>query len=204
MKTQTTRTILKVTLCFILIARLVVVATLSASPQDKSAISANGADVRAALLTADEAREAALAAAKEKAAAEAARFAPATIPAAIPRPARPAAPNVSPIVVTATAGTLGPTVYANLGAAFTAINGGTHQGDITISVTANSVEAGPAILNSSGAGSASYTSVLIRPTVDAVNISGATVTGRGLIELNGADNVTIDGDNPNSGGIDRV
>jgi subtilisin-like proprotein convertase family protein len=44
---------------------------------------------------------------------------------------------------------------------------------------------------------------LIRPTVDGVTVSGPTVTGRGLIEFNGADNVTLDGDNPNSAGINR-
>ena len=31
-----------------------------------------------------------------------------------------------------------------------------------------------------------------------MSVSGPTTTGRGLIELNGADNVTIDGDNPNT------
>ena len=98
---------------------------------------------------------------------------------------------------------MGPTSYLTLGDAFTAINAGTHQGNITVSVGLSSVEPGPAVLNSSGAGSASYTSVLIRPTNDAVTISGATATGRGLIELNGADNVTIDGDNPNTGGTNR-
>lgn len=108
--------------------------------------------------------------------------------------------NVS---VTATAGTAGPTLYSTVSAAFTAINGGTHQGAITISLTGNVTETAAAVLNSSGAGSAVYTSVLIRPTADAVTLSGPTVTGRGLIELNGADNVTIDGDNPNSAGTNR-
>ena len=106
-------------------------------------------------------------------------------------------------LVTATAGNMGPVTYLTLGDAFTAINAGTHQGSITVDIQANSTETGPAILNSSGAGSASYTSVLIRPIIDAVTISGATATGRGLIELNGADNVTIDGDNPNAGGTNR-
>ena len=54
-----------------------------------------------------------------------------------------------------------------------------------------------------GAAPASYTSILIRPLADGLTISGPTVLGRGLIELNGADNVTIDGDNPNSGGTNR-
>lgn len=107
------------------------------------------------------------------------------------------------VTVTATAGVTGPTVYTTVGAAFTAINGGTHQGAITIGITANTTETAAAVLNSSGAGSASYTSILMRPTVDGVVIAGPTVTGRGLIELNGADNVTIDGDNPNSAGTNR-
>lgn len=108
----------------------------------------------------------------------------------------------SQVNLTATAGTLTGS-YVTLGDAFTAINAGTHQGAITIDITANTTELVPAILNSSGAGSASYTSVLIRPTVDGVVISGATTTGRGVIELKGADNVTIDGDNPNTAGINR-
>jgi hypothetical protein len=108
------------------------------------------------------------------------------------------------VSVTATAGVVGPTAYTNLGAAFTAINAGTHQGAITIDISANTLELAPAVLNSSGsAGGAIYTSVLIRPTVDGVVITGATISGRGLIELKGADNITIDGDNPNTGGINR-
>ena len=95
------------------------------------------------------------------------------------------------------------TGYATLGAAFTAINAGTHTGAITIRVCANSTEAASTVLNSSGAGSASYTSVNMFPFADGLTISGPTVTGRGLIELNGADNVTIDGDNPNTGGTNR-
>ncbi len=108
-----------------------------------------------------------------------------------------------PVIVTATAGTTGPTNYATLGLAFDAINAGTHQGAITVSILASTTEAGATVLNSSGAGTASYTTVLIRPTNDGVTIAGPTVAGRGLIELNGADNVTIDGDNPNSMGTNR-
>lgn len=92
----------------------------------------------------------------------------------------------------------GNVAYATLKEAFDAINAGTHTGAVTVSINANTTETAPAVLNSSGAGSASYTSVVIRPTVDNVSVSGATATGRGLIELNGADNVTIDGDNPNT------
>jgi len=106
--------------------------------------------------------------------------------------------------VTATSGTTGPTNYTTLGAAFAAINAGTHTGAIDVSICASVSEgATPATLNSSGAGSASYTSVNIYPLADGLTVSGATVSGKGLIELNGADNVTIDGDNPNTAGINR-
>ena len=107
------------------------------------------------------------------------------------------------VSVTATAGTPGPTPYTTLKEAFDAINAGTHQGAITVGITASTSETAPAVLNSWGAGSAVYTSVLVQPTADGVTVSGATVAGRGLIELNGADNVTIDGDNPNTGGTNR-
>jgi hypothetical protein len=105
--------------------------------------------------------------------------------------------------VTATGGTLSAS-YTTLKLAFDAINAGTHSGTITIGISASTTEGTtPATLNSSGAGSASYTSVLINPTVDGVSISGNPVTGFGVIQLNGADNVTIDGDNPNTSGTNR-
>jgi trimeric autotransporter adhesin len=114
------------------------------------------------------------------------------------------------VSVTATAGNTGPTGYATLKDAFDAVNLGTHQGAVTISITANTTEPAntSAVLNSSGAGGATYSSVLIRPTVDGVSITGtggtgAACGGKGLIELNGADNVTIDGDNPNTSGTNR-
>ncbi|HEX8069958.1 MAG TPA: Calx-beta domain-containing protein [Pyrinomonadaceae bacterium] len=111
-----------------------------------------------------------------------------------------AAQNVN---VTASAGTANAT-YTTLKGAFDAINAGTHQGMITIDIVASTTEgATPAVLNSSGAGSASYTSVLIQPSADGVTVAGAAPTGRGVIELNGADNVTINGDNPNTGGTNR-
>jgi hypothetical protein len=93
--------------------------------------------------------------------------------------------------------------YMTLGDAVAAINAGTHTGAITVSINANTTETGPVVLNSSGAGSASYTSIVIGPTIDNAMVSGPTPQGRGLLELNGADNVTIDGDNPNTGGTNR-
>ena len=106
------------------------------------------------------------------------------------------------VTLTATVGTASGT-FTTLKAAFDAINAGTHQGAIVISINGNTAETAACVLNSTGAGAAIYTSVLIKPTVDGLTISGATATGRGLIELNGADNVTIDGDNPNTAGTNR-
>ncbi|MBS1797774.1 MAG: hypothetical protein JSS81_28390, partial [Acidobacteria bacterium] len=88
-----------------------------------------------------------------------------------------------------------PTAYATLGAAFAAINAGTHTGAITIDVCGDASEgAATAVLNASGTGAASYTSVTISPAGGAARtISGATADPNPLIDLNGADNVTIDG-----------
>ncbi|MGB5026353.1 MAG: T9SS type A sorting domain-containing protein [Saprospiraceae bacterium] len=85
--------------------------------------------------------------------------------------------------------------YTNLANAFTAINAGTHTGTITIGISGNTTEpVTGAILNASGAGSASYASILIVPIGGAARIiSGAATGGLPLIDLNGADNVTFDG-----------
>ena len=110
----------------------------------------------------------------------------------------------SAVEVEATAGTMGPTGYTTVRLAFDAINAGTHQGAINIEVCLSTTEgATPATLNSSGAGSALYTTVNLRPLADGLSISGSPITGFGVIQLNGADSVTIDGDNPNSAGVNR-
>ena len=103
-----------------------------------------------------------------------------------------AAPLVGPVTVTATAGTLGPTDYATLKAAFDAINLGTHQGTITIAIVADTTEAASAVLNASGSGSASYATISIQPSGGAARTISGAIAGH-LIDLNGADNVTIDG-----------
>ena len=112
--------------------------------------------------------------------------------------------NVSAQVsLTATSGTLTGS-YTTLKAAFDAINLGTHQGAIVINISANTTEGiTPATLNSKDADPASYTSILIQPAVDGVSISGNPAAGFGVIHLNGADNVTINGDNPNTAGTNR-
>ncbi|MBK7244875.1 MAG: HYR domain-containing protein [Saprospiraceae bacterium] len=85
--------------------------------------------------------------------------------------------------------------YTTVKAAFDAINAGTHTGNITLNISGNTSEpVGGAILNASGSGSSSYTSILIKPTGGAARtITGAATAGLPLIELNGADNITVDG-----------
>ncbi len=98
------------------------------------------------------------------------------------------------VTVTATAGTLGPTVYTQLRLAFNAINAGTHQGAITISITAGTTETATAVLNTSAFPS-SYTSVLIKPAVAATPTITGNIAGNAIVYLFGANNVTIDGSN---------
>jgi hypothetical protein len=86
----------------------------------------------------------------------------------------------------------GPTAnYGTLKQAFDAINAGLLSGDVVLQVVANTAETATAMLNASGSGSASYNSVLIYPTASGKTIGGDLAAP--LIDLNGADNVTIDG-----------
>ena len=90
--------------------------------------------------------------------------------------------------------TVGPAgSYPTLTAAFAAINNGNHSGDIVISILSDVIENNSVVLNYSGLGPANYSSVRIVPSGGAFTISGAIVAGSPLIDLNGADNVTIDG-----------
>ena len=97
----------------------------------------------------------------------------------------------STISLTATIGTASGN-FTTLKAAFDAINAGTHKGVINIMVNSSTTESASAVLNASGTGSASYTAVNIYPTVTGLSISGS-LNGTPLIDLDGADNVTIDG-----------
>jgi hypothetical protein len=95
--------------------------------------------------------------------------------------------------VTATVGTTTGS-YGTVKAAFDAINAGTHKGVVTLSLTASTTETATAVLQSSGTGASSYTSVILRPA-SGVNATISSVGTEGVIKLNGADNVTIDGSN---------
>ncbi len=104
------------------------------------------------------------------------------------------------VSVTATAGNPGPTNYTTVNAAFDAVNAGTHQGAIEFLVTGNTTEpATPSALVSSGTGAASYSALVIRPQGDRI-ISGLPSGPRAILQFNGADNVTIDGDDPGTPG----
>jgi len=82
--------------------------------------------------------------------------------------------------------------YTTLKAAFAAINAGTHTGALDLKIQGSTTEATAAILYQSGYnGVSSYTSINIFPTISGLSISGSLATP--LIDLNGADNVTIDG-----------
>ena len=96
----------------------------------------------------------------------------------------------SQITLTATAGTTTGS-FTTLKAAFDAINAGTHQGVINIMVNASTAEAAPAVINASGTGSAVYSSIAIYPTAPSLSISGNLAAS--IIDLNGANNVVIDG-----------
>ena len=96
--------------------------------------------------------------------------------------------TVLPVTINAT-NSVNDASYSTLTAAFVAINTGVHTGTINVWIGGNTTETVSAVLNASG-GSASYASVTVKP-------SGLkTVTGNiagPLVDLNGADNVTIDG-----------
>src|ERR1044071_3932417 len=84
--------------------------------------------------------------------------------------------------------------YPTLKGAFDAINAGTHTGALTVSIINDTNETASAVLNASGSGASSYTSIVINSS-GTRTVSG-TIAGH-LIDLNGAQNVTIDG---NTGG----
>ena len=82
--------------------------------------------------------------------------------------------------------------YTTLKAAFDAINTGSITGAIELQVIGNTTETATAVLNASGSGSANYTGIIISPSGGNSRIISGNLSAP-LIDLNGADNVTIDG-----------
>lgn len=90
------------------------------------------------------------------------------------------------------------TSLTNAGGIFSAINASGVAGAVTINITSDlTAETGAVVLNSFPESS----SLTIKPSGAARVISGTAAASTGLINLNGADNVTIDGSL--SGGTDR-
>ena len=82
--------------------------------------------------------------------------------------------------------------YSMLKSAFDKINDGTHQGEIVIKIKHSTTEPATAVLSGSGSkGVNNYSSVHIYPTETGLSISGDLAAP--LIDIDGADNVTIDG-----------
>jgi hypothetical protein len=99
--------------------------------------------------------------------------------------------------------TANPTIvtFTTLKGAFDAINAGTRTGTIFVEIKGNTTEGATATLNASGSGSALYTSVLITPVGGVVRTITGNLNGNGLIQLLGADNVTINGLNTGGNGL---
>jgi hypothetical protein len=90
--------------------------------------------------------------------------------------------------------TIGASSYTTLKAAFDDINAGLHNGSIAVSISGNTTETASCVLNESGMGAAAYTDIAISVVGGPFAITGALAAGH-LIDLNGADNVTLDGGN---------
>ena len=105
------------------------------------------------------------------------------------------------IDVTATGGTPAG-AYPTLGAAFAAINAGVHTGEIRIDISGGTNETASAVLNGSG-GTSSYTQITIRPAGGVARTVTGNLAGP-LVDLNGADSVTIDGLNTGGNALSLV
>jgi hypothetical protein len=92
--------------------------------------------------------------------------------------------------------------YPTLKTAFDAINAGVHTGVIAIGVSGNTTETASAVLNASG-GPSAYTRITIRPAGGAARTVSGTIAGP-LVDLNGADAVTIDGLNAGGNALSLI
>ncbi len=102
----------------------------------------------------------------------------------------------SQVSVISTGGSSSSATYGTLGAAITAVNIGVHAGDIEIAIHSNTIETTSVSLDSSGSvGGAIYSSILIKPADSATvnKVVSTSAIGVILLNLQGADNVTIDG-----------
>ena len=97
--------------------------------------------------------------------------------------------------VTVSGALVGNATYTTLRLAFIGINGGAQTGsNILITITGSTAEGTTSAVLNAG----TWSTLTINPSGGSWTISGATTAGSPLVDLNGADNVTIDG--LNSGG----
>jgi hypothetical protein len=82
--------------------------------------------------------------------------------------------------------------YSTLKEAFDGINDGTNTGVVNIWLLDNTTETATATLNASGSGNADFSAVTISPSGGGPRTISGNINGA-LVNLNGADNVTIDG-----------
>ncbi|MFY8109189.1 MAG: LamG-like jellyroll fold domain-containing protein [Bacteroidia bacterium] len=102
----------------------------------------------------------------------------------------------SQVSVISTGGSSSSASYSTLGAAITAVNSGVHGGTIEISIHSNTIETASVSIDSSGSvGGAIYSSILIKPADSSTvnKVVSTSVLGVILLNLQGADNITIDG-----------
>ncbi len=103
--------------------------------------------------------------------------------------------------VTVSGSTGANSTYTTLKAAFDALNANGNQSgnNITISITASTTEVASASLNQSSV--TPWTSLTISPSGGAMRTVSGSLAGGALINLNGADNVVIDGLNSGGNGL---
>lgn len=109
--------------------------------------------------------------------------------------------NVGPVLAQNVRVSPNPMLYPTLKAAFDAVNTGAHRGDIHIEILADTTETTSAVLNASGVGAAQYGSLVVQP-IGVRRIVGDPGAGLPLIDLNGADQVRIDGNQLNNGSLE--
>ena len=95
------------------------------------------------------------------------------------------------VLVNAT-NTANDTYYTTLRDAIDAVNAGTHTGQIEVSILGNTTETASCVVKASGVGLANYTALRVSPAGFVPRTITGTIDGA-LIDLDGADGVTIDG-----------
>lgn len=112
--------------------------------------------------------------------------------------------SFSQVTLTATSGTASAS-YSSFSTAVTAINNGTHRGNIVLKIHSSITETATSLLNGSGTGAAVYTSIKILPadTATVEKVISISTTGAAVVSFSGTKNITIDG-RPNETGTFKL